>query len=145
MAHTHRHYCTNRPTCQTFWLCSAPPESDGEGQRYCSAQPIDNLECDECFEDRRWRDAVTNDAIVLLDEAHLSLCLDVVKLAPGWSNNPQAADDYAGAVITLVHATGEGASLHYIRGMADYAIETCNAQRERNADGYLVVTKGDGK
>ena len=43
------------------------------------------------------------------------------------------------------HATGEGASLHYIRGMADYAIETCNAQRERNADGYLVVTKGDGK
>jgi hypothetical protein len=31
---------------------------------------------------------------------------------------------------------------HRVLGMADYAINRCNAQRERNSDGYLVVRNG---
>ena len=31
------------------------------------------------------------------------------------------------------------ASRHYIDGVAAQATEICNRQRERNADGYLVV------
>jgi hypothetical protein len=35
--------------------------------------------------------------------------------------------------------TPEAASLTRILGLCDYAISRCNAQRERNSDGYLVV------
>jgi hypothetical protein len=34
------------------------------------------------------------------------------------------------------------ASRHYIAGVVEQAIVSCNAQRERNSDGYLVVKGG---
>ena len=37
------------------------------------------------------------------------------------------------------HAKGAAPSLDSIRGVADFAIEQANAERERNSDGYLVV------
>jgi hypothetical protein len=33
------------------------------------------------------------------------------------------------------------ASRHYINGAAEHAMATCDAQRERNRDGYLVVKR----
>lgn len=42
--------------------------------------------------------------------------------------------------LDLIRREAEGrGSLPYIVGVAEQATKNCNARRERNADGYLVV------
>jgi hypothetical protein len=39
----------------------------------------------------------------------------------------------------LREAEKAGANRHFIAGMAEQAMRTCDHQRERNSDGYLIV------
>ena len=51
-------------------------------------------------------------------------------------------DELTQALANILNeAQKENASRHYIAGAAEFALQRCQSQQVRNADGYLVVAK----
>lgn len=49
MKRYHKHFCVNRKRgCQSAYECADPGERDEDGTRYCSLNPMDEHECEDC-------------------------------------------------------------------------------------------------
>ena len=46
----HTHACKNKALgCKGTYQCSADPERDEDGTKYCSVNPMDDVECEDCL------------------------------------------------------------------------------------------------